>query len=151
MEVITIKTLKIYEAGKMSGLSFDEMNNWRQKLKIQLQLAAEISGYQIQVINPVDFYNFEEKRYQSEDEIEDYDLAHVVSSDLIVVNLEGLSSSDGTKIELHDAKYHNRIPVIAVGNRKLYEELHPWIKRNITRVEENMEDVVRYIQKFYMI
>lgn len=147
----SIKTLKIYEAGKMSGLSFDEMNNWRQKLKTQLQLAAEISGYQIQVINPVDFYNFEERRYQSDDEVEEFDLAHVISSNLIVVNLEGLSSSDGTKVELHDAKYHNRIPVVAFGNRKLYEELHPWVKRNITRVEESMEDVVRYIQEFFMI
>lgn len=135
----------------MSGLSFDEMNNWRQELKIQLQLSAEISGYQIRVINPVDFYNFEEKKYQSEEEVRDYDLAHVISSDIIVVNLNGLNTSDGTKIELHDAKYHNRIPVIAFGCKELYEKLHPWIKGNITRVEENIEDVVRYIQEFYMV
>lgn len=135
----------------MSGLSFDEMNNWRQELKMQLQLSAEISGYQIQVINPVDFYNFEERKYQSEDEVRDYDLAHVISSDIIVVNLNGLSTSDDTKIELHDAKYHNRIPVIAFGSKDLYEKLHPWIKGNITRVEENIEDVVMYIQEFYMV
>ena len=135
----------------MSGLSFDEMNNWRQELKVQLQLSAEISGYQIQVINPVNFYNFKEKKYQSEDEVREYDIAHVISSDIIIVNLDGLSSSDGTKIELHDAKYHNRIPVIAFGNRELYDGLHPWVKANITRVEENIEDVVRYIQEFYMI
>lgn len=135
----------------MSGLSFDEMNNWRQELKVQLQLSAEISGYQIQVINPVDFYNFEEKKYQSEDEVREYDIAHVISSDIIIVNLDGLSSSDGTKIELHDAKYHNHIPVIAFGNRELYDGLHPWVKANITRVENNMENVIRYIQEFYMI
>lgn len=75
---------------------------------------------------------------------------HVITSDVIVVNLEGLNSSDGTKIELHDAKYHNRIPVIAFGDRKLYDNLHPWVKENITRVEEKVEDVVRYIQEFYM-
>ena len=146
-----MKTLKIYEAGKMSGLSFEEMNAWRENLKSKLLYAAEITNYQIQVINPVDFYNFEEKVYQSEIEVEEYDLAHVVSSDIIVVNLEGLISSDGTKIELHDAKYHNRIPVIAFGERRLYEDLHPWVKNNITRVEDTMEDVVRYIQEFYMI
>lgn len=146
-----MRTLKIYEAGKMSGLSFEEMNIWREKLKSLLFSAAEIANYQIQVINPVNFYNFEEKVYQSESEVEEYDLAHVISSDIIVVNLDGLSSSDGTKIELHDAKYHNRIPVIAFGERKLYEELHPWIKVNIIRVENTMEDVVKYIQDFYMI
>lgn len=135
----------------MSGLSFDEMNNWRLDLKLPLQLAAEISGYKLQVINPVDYYNFKEKRHQSEVEVMEYDLAHVITSDVIIVNLDGLSTSDGTKIELHDAKYHNKIPVIAFGDRKLYENLHPWIKENITRVEEKIEDVVRYIQEFYMI
>lgn len=146
-----LNTLKIYLAGKMSGLSFEEMNTWRKKLKEKLLLVAEISGYQLRVINPVDFYNFEEKIYQSELEVEEYDLAHVISSDVIIVNLNGLSSSDGTKIELHDAKYHNRIPVIAFGDKELYEELHPWIKVNITRVENTVEDVVKYIQEFYMI
>lgn len=135
----------------MSGLTFDEMNNWRQELKTQLLLVAEISGYQIHVINPVEFYNFEEKKYQSEEEVEEYDLAHVISSNLIIVNLKGLNSSDGSKIELHDAHYHNRIPVIAFGDKELYENLHPWIRKDITRVEETIEDVVRYVQEFYMI
>lgn len=135
----------------MNGLSFDEMNTWRRKLKSLLLSAAAISDYQMQIINPVDFYNFEERRYQSEIEVEEYDLAHVISSDIIVVNLDGLSSSDGTKIELHDARYHNKIPVIAFGDKELYEKLHPWIKINITRVENTIEEVVKYIQEFYMI
>lgn len=142
--------LKIYLAGKMGGLSFDEMNNWRKKLKQEILREAGVSGYQVKVINPVDFYNFEEKKYQSEEEVEDYDLAHVVSSDVVVVNLEGLNSSDGTKIELHDAHYHEKIPVVAFGDRWLYENLHPWVKRDITRVEENMQGVARYLREFYM-
>lgn len=145
-----MRYLKIYLAGKMSGLSFEEMNHWRTKLKKQLLKAAEATGYQIQVINPVDYYNFEEKQYQSEEEVMDFDLAHVISSDLIIVNLDGLNSSDGTKIELHDAKYHNHIPVISFGNMQIYNDLHPWIKKNITRVEQTMEDVVKYIKDFYM-
>ena len=134
----------------MSGLSFKEMNDWRQDLKTQLELAAQISGCQIQVINPVDYFNFEEKRYQSEIEVEEYDLAHVISSNILIANLDGLNSSDGTKVEIHDARYHNRIPVIALGKYELYEDLHPWIKNDITRIEETMEDVVRYIQELYM-
>lgn len=145
------KALKIYLAGKMSGLSFAEMNDWRQELKKHLLFAAGISGYRLQVINPVDFYNFEEKKYQSEEEVEDYDLAHVISSNIIIANLEGLNSSDGTKIELHDANYHNNVLVIAFGNKKLYQTLHPWLKRDITRIEENIQDVVCYIRDFYMI
>lgn len=142
--------LKIYLAGKMGGLTFDEMNNWRKKLKLEILRQAGISGCKVLVINPIDFYNFEEKRYQSEEEVEDYDLAHVVSSDVVVVNLEGLNSSDGTKIELHDAHYHRRIPVVAFGDKGLYENLHPWVKRDITRVEENMHGVAKYLREFYM-
>lgn len=135
----------------MSGLSFEEMNNWRREIRDKLLIVAQIADYQIQIINPVDYYNFEEKRYQSEEEVEDYDLAHVVSSDILIANLNGLDSSDGTKIEIHDAKYHNKIPVIAFGDKILYNNLHPWLKRNITRVEKSIDDVVSYIHEFYMI
>lgn len=144
------RCLKIYLAGKMSGLTYEKMNNWREDIKKHLFSIAENMDYNLLVINPVDFYNFQEKLYQSEEEVKDYDLAHVISSDIIIVNLEGLSTSDGTKIELHDAKYHNKIPVIAFGDKELYDKLHPWHKSNITRVEENMDDVVNYIKDFYM-
>lgn len=146
-----MKELKVYEAGKMSGLTFSEMNEWRVELKNKLITAAEDLNYKILVINPVDFYNFESAVHQSEEEVEDFDLAHVISSDIIIVNLDGLNTSDGTKIELHDGNYHNKIPVIAFGDKKLYEELHPWIKRDITRVEPNIDSVVTYIKEFYMI
>lgn len=146
-----MKHLKIYEAGKMGGLTFSQMNDWRVELKDKLLNIAEDVGYKLLVVNPVDFYNFEEQRHQSEEEIEDYDLAHVLSSNIIVVNLDGLSTSDGTKFELHDGNYNHRIPVIAFGNKKLYDNLHPWIKRDITRVEQCIDDVVQYIKEFYML
>lgn len=145
------KHFKIYLAGKMTGLSFDDMNFWRKIVKDKLNHMASLSNYKLSVINPVDFYNFESKNYQSEEEVEDYDLAHVISSDIIIVNLEGLNTSIGTIIELHDAKYHHKIPVIALGDKEVYNNLHPWIQRNITRVEENIDDAVMYIKDFYMI
>lgn len=146
-----MKTLKIYEAGKMGGLTFNEMNDWRVSLKKILNRASILANYKLTVINPVDFYNFEQVRYQSDIEVQNFDLAHVITSDLIVVNLEGLNSSDGTKIELFEANYNRRIPVIAFGKYELYENLHPWIKNSITRVEETMEDVANYICDFYLI
>lgn len=146
-----MERLKIYEAGKMSGLTFSQMNDWRVELKEKLLNIAEDTDYKLLVVNPVDFYNFEEQRYQSDKEVEDYDLEHVISSNIIVVNLDGLSTSDGTKFELHDGNYHCRIPVIAFGDKKLYEKLHPWIKRDITRVEQCIDGVVQYIKDFYMI
>lgn len=144
-----MRELKIYLAGKMAGLDFTSMNQWRKRIKNALNLAAEYKGYKLDVVNPVDFYNLESIRYQSDKEVKDYDLAHVLSSDIIIVNLEGLATSDGTKYELHDARKAN-IPVIAFGDYKLFEDLHPWTKDNITRVEKDMEDVIEYIKDFYM-
>lgn len=145
------KKIKIYLAGKMSGLTYNQMNDWRILLKNELRNVAENAGYEILVINPVDFYNFEEPRHQSEKEVEDFDLAHATSSDIIIVNLDGLSTSDGTKYELHDCNYHNKIPVIAFGEEELYDKLHPWTKNDITRVEKNAHYVVNYVRDFYMI
>lgn len=145
------KTLKVYLAGKMSGLTYEQMNDWRVSLTNRLNVAAENTGYKLVIINPVLFYNFEEKKHQSEKEVRDYDLAHATTSDIVIVNLDGLNTSDGTKQELHDTNYHKKIPVIAFGERRLYEDLHPWVKDDITRVEDNAQDVVNYIRDFYMI
>lgn len=145
------KTLKIYLAGKMNGFTYEQMNNWRISLTNRLNIAAQNAGYKLIIINPVMYYNFEEKKYQSEKEVEDFDIFHATTSDIVIVNLHGLTTSDGSKYEIHDCNYHNKIPVIAFGERKLYEDLHPWTKNDITRVEENTQDVVTYIKDFYMI
>lgn len=142
---------KIYLAGKMSGLTYEEMNDWRNRIKTKLIESANYLDTKVNIINPVMYYNFEEKRHQTEIEVEEFDLAHVVSSDIIIVNLDGLKDSIGTIIELHDAHYHYRIPVIAFGDKELYENLHPWIKNDITRVERSIVDVVNYIRDFYFI
>lgn len=144
------KKLKIYLAGKMSYLTFEQMNSWRVSLTNRLKVAAESAGYDVIVVNPVSYFNFEEKRYQSEEEVKYFDLFHATTSDIIIANLDGLSTSDGSKYEIHDC--HNlKIPVIVFGERRLYDDLHPWTKDDIMRVEENMQDVVNYIRDFYMI
>ena len=52
-----MRELKIYLAGKMAGLDFTSMNQWRKRIKNALNLAAEYKGYKLDVVNPVDFYN----------------------------------------------------------------------------------------------
>ena len=144
--------MKIYLAGKMGGLTYEEMNGWREDAIKKISFMTEYYGYdtKLHIINPVIYYNFEEVRYQSQIEVEDFDLKHVTSSDLVIVNLDGLDSSIGTIIELHDAYYHNKIPVIAFGDKKIYDNLHPWVKNSITRVENDINDVVLYIKDFYL-
>lgn len=147
-----MRKLKIYLAGKMSGLTFDEMNEWRRLFKKKLlKINSDYGyGYELTIINPVDYYNFNVLRHQNEKEVRDFDLKNATSSDIIVVNLDGLNTSDGTKIEIHDCSYYHNIPIVVFGDRSLYDNLHPWIKEDITRVEKNMDDVIEYITDFYM-
>lgn len=142
--------LQIYLAGKMSGLTFKEMNEWRKDIKRLIEDYATYINDNINVINPVDYFNFEEKRHKSELEVMKFDLNKVKSSDIIVVNMKGLNTSIGTCIELYEA-YKRDIPVLAFGSEEEYNELHPWIQCFITRHDNSYNDTAYYISEFYMI
>lgn len=64
-----MKKIKIYLAGKMAGLSFEEMNNWRKHISGLLIESSIYCDIDLNIINPVDYYNFEEKRYKTQKEV----------------------------------------------------------------------------------
>ena len=144
-----MRELVIYECGRMSGLSFEEMNNWRVFLKTAITQVAENIGINVRVINPVDYYNFREPKHQSELEPMKFDLARVKESDLVVVNLDGLKTSIGSIIECYEA-WKNNIPVLAFGSKQDYENLHPWVQCCITRRDKNYRECINYISDFYL-
>lgn len=141
--------LTIYLAGAMGGLSLSEMNDWRQLLSLKLKTVASDIDVNLTVINPVDYFNFEENRYQSEREIMDFDLAKVRKSDIVIVDLDKLDTSVGSMIECYEA-YKQGIPVLAFGSNDDYEKLHPWIKTCITRHDRLYKETVMYVRDFYM-
>lgn len=141
------KKYQIYLAGKMSGLSYDDMNQWRLDMKRKLLELASLSNYRVSVINPVDFYNFESVQYQSDAEVMDYDLSHVAHSNFIIVNCENLSTSIDTNLEIYDA-WTRKIPLFAFGD---YKHPHPWIERCIRRFEPDMDAIITYLRDFYFI
>lgn len=144
-----MKELTIYEAGKMSGLNLQQMLTWRVELTKELEDVAEMVGVKVNAVNPVNYFNFVQKRHQTESEIMKFDLSKVKQSDIVIVNMDGLNTSIGTCIELYEA-YKREIPVLAFGSNKLYEELHPWIQCCITRHDETYKETVNYIKDFYM-
>lgn len=143
-----MRELIIYEAGKMSGLSYELMNEWRVELKKLLMESAENYDVKVKVINPVSYYNFMNPRHHSEKEVMEFDLNYIRKSDIVIVNLDGLNTSIGTCIELYEANKNN-IPVIAFGKIETYTNLHPWIKEYISRVDWTKEGLVEYITDFY--
>ena len=144
-----MKELTIYLAGAMSGLTMEEMNTWRLSAKSLLLTASELFDTKLNVINPVDYFNFENSRHQSEMEVMKFDLSKVKSSDIVIANMEHLNTSIGTCIECYEA-WKNDIPVLAFGGDGLYKNLHPWIQNCITRYDKYYDNTVSYIRDLYM-
>jgi hypothetical protein len=80
---------KIYLAGGMSNLSWEEQTTWREvveELLNQKNIYTDCYKYKLDIINPTTFYNFKEKKWDSQIEIMKYDIRHVKTSNLIIVN-----------------------------------------------------------------
>lgn len=136
---------KVYLGGGMSGLTIEEMNNWRIKAS---ELLKQHSDYGIKTINPVDFYNFSmDSSTYSEHEVKFFDLHQVKNCDLVLVNLDSSVASIGTVIELHEAHDNWMIPVIGFGEKKI----HPWMELSLTRRCKTMEEAIEHIIDYYYI
>lgn len=135
-------TFRIYLAGSISDISFEESNIWRLTAKEWLE-SRESS--KVEVVNPNDYYNFLEVKYDTEEEIRRFDIRKVDSSNLILVNLNG--KSIGTSMELQHA-FDRQIAII--GYKDDEEELHPWLRCVCDKVFNNLKDALEYINDFYL-
>jgi len=136
------KDFKIYLAGKMSGLTFQEMQGWRRDLENNTVLSKLTH-----IINPVKFYSFDnvDQLKATGKEIMDFDLYLVKRSNLVIVNLD-YPDSIGTAIELYEA-HRKGIPVIGFGTAKN----HDWIEACVSKRFDKVEDAVDYILHFYLV
>jgi len=135
--------MKIYLAGKMSGLTIEEMSGWRTKATEMLHNRDDM----IRVENPCSYYNFQNAldMKASDSEIRNFDLWLVRNCDVILVNLD-YKGSIGTAIELFEAHEHCRTPVIAY--RTTPDADHPWIECSVTRMCSSLEEAIEYIMTF---
>ena len=139
-----METYRIYLAGSMSGISFEESNMWREVSKEYLE--SRECNYHVKTINPNDYFNFLVKRHETEEEIRRFDIHKVDISDLIFVNLNG--KSIGTAMELQHA-FDKSIPIVGYKDDK--EDLHPWLQCVCDRVFDNQKDALEYINEFYLL
>jgi len=141
-----MKKFKIYLAGKMSGLTFESMNNWRVEAD---KLLKDESYTSIHTINPVSFYNFEMSPDSYTDkEVMKFDLKMVADSDVILVNLSD-PNSIGTAIELYSAHDILNKPVIGFGLNN-NNPCHPWMKLCLTKECKSLPDAIDYIIDYYL-
>lgn len=137
--------IKIYLAGGMSGLPFEEQVEWRNQFRNAIKYNYEpTKSYDI--FSPPDYYSPSTDVHKSEREVMEFELAHLRKSDVVVVNFN-VPESLGTAMELMAAK-ENKIPV--VGLNKNGTVLHPWLVECCTRICDNMRELVEYVTNFYL-
>ena len=130
---------KLYLAGKMAGLTFHEMTQWRNEAKNTLK-------EDFNIIDPCEHFVPNTEKIYTDSEAKEFDLFVVKNSDIVLVNFK-YPDSIGTAIELHMAHDEWRIPVIAYGGN--IENVHPWMRLSITKYCETFDDAVEYIFKHY--
>jgi len=135
--------VKCYLAGKMSGLTWEQMNGWREEATNLFNK----KNNNIHLENPCNYYNFEiDPASFSDHECKEFDLWLIKNCDVVLVNL-GFSSSIGTAIELELASRFWNKPVIAYG---YHDEVHPWMKLSVTKFCNSLEEAIDHILKFYV-
>lgn len=138
----------IYESGGMQSFgkdNFNQSNDWRVYCKKTLENCD--SSYRVKVFNPNEYFNFcDVPQYKSEDEIMRFDLYNLRNSDLVITNFNDPKSM-GTMAEMAIA-YDRRIPIIGLNADTV--ELHPWQKCMCERIFTDVDEMLDYIEDFYL-
>ena len=128
--------LKIYLVGAMTGLTWEEQNEWREEIIDKLN--------DFKCINPCNYYNFEQIVHDSELEVMRFDLRLLKRCDLIIAKID--TDSIGTTMEIAIA-YDENIPIIGLNLQN--KELHPWIKSSCDKIFNNIDELIDYVNVFY--
>ena len=144
-----MKDYHIYTAGGMGKFGkneFNKANNWRVFCKNTLENCD--CDYKVRVCNPNDYFNFvdDEPKYSSQKEVMLFDLHKVRTSDLLIVNFNDMGSL-GTMCEVAIA-YENKIPVIGLDTDG--QLLHPWQIEMCNRIFTDINEMLDYIEDFYL-
>ena len=144
-----MKDYQIYLAGGMQKFNKEDFaigNAWREHCKSALENYE--CDYKVKAINPNIYFSFADKepKYSSDAEVMRFDLHKVRNSDLIIVNFNDMWSL-GTQSEIAIA-YDRGVPVIGldVDNQKL----HPWQRCMCERIFDDIDEMIDYIEDFYL-
>ena len=144
-----MKYFQIYLCGGMGKFgkdNFEESNAWRIYCKNTLENCE--CDYNVKAINPNDYFNFKEEqpKYVSQREIMELDLHKLRNSNLVIVNFNDMYSL-GSMSELAIA-YDIHIPIIGLDANK--QELHPWQIEMCNRIFDNIDEMLDYVEDYYL-
>lgn len=134
----------MYVIRKMSGVSPSKLDEWMDHFMGEVERV--IWSYNLNVVDPSEFFNYKCKRHQSEREVKEWERRKLKECDFAVIDLTDINDSVGSHFELAWAQMYD-IPVLAIGST---ENVHPWILDCCERVEANCEDLFIYINEYYL-
>lgn len=129
----------VYLAGKITGLTNEEANMWREKAKTLFKLHG------IKAHNPLD--GFDVSGDYEPQEIVMHNKFYLYKSDIILAEMEHKEPSIGTIGEIITANMKDK-PIFTWGTAAYNN--NPWIKAYITKHFETLEDAIDYIIAIYM-
>ena len=144
-----MENYKIYLCGGMEKFgksNFAESNNWRKYCSDALSLCDSI--YNVIPINPNDYFSFLDNppSYKTQREIMNFDLNKLRDSNLVIINFNDVYSL-GSMAEISIA-YDRGIPII--GLKKPKQKLHSWQVCMCERIFDNIDDLLDYVEDFYL-
>ena len=144
-----MKNYQIYLCGGMGKFgkdNFEEGNKWRTYCKNTLETCE--CNYNVSAINPNSYFNFldEPKRYETQREVMEFDLHKLRTSDLVIVNFNDMYSL-GSMAELAIA-YERKIPIVGLDINK--QDLHPWEVEMCNRIFNDIDEMLDYVEDFYL-
>lgn len=133
--------------GKFGKENFEESDKWRRYCKNALE-NYENSIHMANVINPNDYFNFQDEipQYKSDAEVMRFDLHKLRNSNLVIVNFNDKQSL-GTMAEMAIA-YDRGVPIIGLDVDN--QELHPWLICMCERIFNDIDEMLDYIEDFYL-
>lgn len=132
--------------GKFGKENFEKCNKWREYCKHTLENYE--CNYRVEAINPNNYFNFVDNppQYKSQSEVMRFDLHKLRNSNLVVANFNDMYSL-GSMAEIAIA-YDRGIPVIGLNESN--QELHPWQVCMCERIFDNIDEMLDYIEDFYL-
>lgn len=133
----------VYLAGKMTGLTYEEMMEWRIHAENFLRI-PDTGESKFRIINPVDtdFGTTPSKR-----EMVHSNKFQISNSDIVLAELNHEEVSIGTLFEIAYANEKGK-PVIVWGkNKKIID--HLWVEESITKAFDTLFDACVYIRRNY--
>lgn len=116
--------LTLFLSGGMTGLTREEMTEWRDKIKECAKF------YDMKVYSPTDFFMGDYQFFNEDKESFVYDTNLVRKSDVLIVNMNA-PGSIGTAQEVMLAYEYNK-PIIMIASRYKWGEINPWFKHEAT-------------------